>query len=100
MQEQMDKIDQTQDPQERQKLLQEHWATMQKGMDMMQGMMGNHMMGGNMMGWKGMSHYYSKLTPEQMKHRQYMMEQYMGMQQQMMNQMMQQQHHMWMQPPQ
>jgi len=115
MQEQMDKIDQTQDPQERQKLLQEHWAMMQKGMDMMQGMMGGNMMGGNMMGgnmmggnmmggnmmgWKGMSRYYSKLTPEQMKHRQYMMEQYMGMQQQMMNQMMQQQHHMWMQPPQ
>lgn len=45
MQEQMDKIRQSQDPQERQKLLQEHWLTMQSGMTMMQGMWGPGMMG-------------------------------------------------------
>lgn len=107
MQEQMEKIRQTQDPQERQNLLQEHWTTMQSGMGMMQGMwetgmMGccgaGHMMGGPMMGWHGMGPYYSRLTPEQLKQRQYMMGQYMGMQQGMMNQMMQHQNYMWMQP--
>ena len=90
MPDQMDKIRQTQDPQERQKLLQEHWATMPNGMGMMQGMWGpdmmgccagGPMMGGRMMGWHGMRDYYSKLTPEQMKQRQYMMDRYMGMQQ-------------------
>lgn len=105
MQEQMDKLQQTQDPQARQKLLQDHWATMQKSMGMMNGlwgpgmmggpMMGGHMMGG-MMGWRGMGDYYSKLTPEQMKQRQYMMDQYMGMQQMMMDHMMQHQQYMWM----
>src|SRR3990167_59858 len=55
MHEQMAKISQTQDPQERQKLMQEHWNTMRGSMDMMQGMwsaggMGCCMMGGNMMG--------------------------------------------------
>ena len=38
MQEQMDKLRQTQDPQERQKLLQEHYATMQSAMTAMHGM--------------------------------------------------------------
>lgn len=106
MQEQMDKIRQVQDPQARQKLLEEHWATMQSNMQMMHGMggsgmmgccagghmmgMGGHMMGG-MMGWQG----YSKLTPEQMKQRQYMMDRYMGMQQMMMDHMMQHQQYMW-----
>ncbi len=63
-------------------------------------MMGDSMMGdGHMMGWKGMSHYYSKMTLEQMKKRQYMMDRYMGMQQQMMGQMMHHQHCMMgMQP--
>jgi len=37
MQEQMDKIRQTQDPQVRQKLLNEHWTTMQGNMQMMHG---------------------------------------------------------------
>ena len=59
--------------------------------------MGGHMMGPTM-GWNGMGSYYSKLTPEQLKQRQYMMDQYMGMQQNMMNQMMQQ-NHMWMDRP-
>lgn len=59
MHDQMAKISQTQDPQERQKLLQEHWNTMRGSMDMMQNMwtaggmgccMGGGMMGGgNMM---------------------------------------------------
>ena len=109
MQEQMDQISKTQNPQERQKLLQEHWTTMQGTMGMMHGMwgggmMGGHMggpmmgghMGGPMMGWGQMGGYYSKLTPEQMKQRQYMMDQYMGMQQMMMNNMMM--HQNWMQP--
>lgn len=112
MQEQMEKIRQVQDPQERQKLLQEHWATMQNSMGMMHGMwgpgmmgccasgpmMGGGMKGGHMMGWRGMGDYYSKLTPDQMKQRQYMMDRYMGMQQQMMDHMMQHQNYMWMQP--
>lgn len=108
MQEQMDKIRQTTDPQERQKLLQEHWATMQSNMQLMHGMrgpgmlggpmMGRHMTGGPMMGWRDAGGYYSKLTPEQAKQRQYMMDQYMGMQQMMMDHMMQHQQYMWMGP--
>lgn len=112
MHEQMDKISKTQDPQERQRLLQEHWVTMQSGMGMMRGMwgpgmmggygrghmMGGPMMGGGHMGWGGMRDYYSKLTPEQIKQRQYMMDNYMGMQQQMMDHMMQHQQYMWKQP--
>lgn len=106
MQDEMDKIRQTQDPQARQKLLQEHWTTMQSTMAMMGGMccgqsmmgtdgsmMGSsgHMMGGHMMGMMG---DYTNLSPEQMKQRQYMMGQYMGMQQMMMNQMMLHQNYM------
>lgn len=118
MQAQMVKIGQIQDPQERQRLLQEHWTTMQNTSGMMGGMWGpgmmgccgggmmggrmmgghmtgNHMMGDHMMGWRGMEGYYSNLTPEQMKQRQYMMDQYMGTQQMMMDQMMQHQQWMW-----
>lgn len=121
MHDQMAKISQTQDPQERQKLLQEHWNTMRGSMDMMQNMwtaggmgccMGSNMMGGrmkggnmmsggmmgdHMMGWDGMHGYYNKLTPEQQKQRQYMSDQYMGMQQMMMDNMMQ--HQYWMNAP-
>lgn len=62
------------------------------------GMMGgNGMMGDHRMGWNDMGGYYSKLTPEQMKQRQYMMDQYMGMQQLMMDNMMQ--HQNWMMQP-
>jgi len=54
MQEQMDKISQTQNPQERHMLLQEHSAAMQRVMGMMGGMWGPGMMGccegGPMMG--------------------------------------------------
>ena len=66
MQAQMDKVRQTQDPQERQRLLQEHWNSMQAGMATMHGMWGpagagccaggtgmgpGMMMSGPMMGW-------------------------------------------------
>jgi len=40
MQAQMEKIRQTQDPQARQKLLQEHWTSMQSAMGTMYGVMG------------------------------------------------------------
>lgn len=46
------------------------------------------MMGAPMMDWGHMRGYYSNLTPEQLKQRQYMMEQYLPMQQMMMNHMM------------
>lgn len=122
MQEEMSKIQQTQDPQERQRLLQEHWTTMQGSMELMYGMwgpgmmggrmggpmmggpmmMGGHsmgpMMGGPMMGWSATSEYYSKLTPEQLKQRQYMTDRYLAMQQLMMSHMMW--HQYWMVPQQ
>lgn len=124
MQVQMDKIAQTQDPQERQRLLQEHWTSMQAAMSVMHGMwgpngammgccggasapgammgrgmmMGPGMMGGPMMGWGHMRGYYDKLTPEQIRQRQYMMDQYLPMQQMMMDHMMW--HQRWTtQPP-
>jgi glyceraldehyde-3-phosphate dehydrogenase/erythrose-4-phosphate dehydrogenase len=50
MQTQMDQIRSTQDPQERQKLLQQHWATMQSAMSTMHGMWGPGMMGYGRMG--------------------------------------------------
>ena len=118
MQEQMDRLSKTQDPQERQKLLQEHWTAMQAGMGMMDQMMAycasgpmmsGHMMGGNccmgdhgtgsgmmdhMMGWQDSKDYYGKLTPDQIRQRQYMMDRYMSMQQMMMDHMMQHQDQM------
>ena len=102
MQAQMEQIQQTQDPQQRQKLLQEHWNTMQNGMSMMNGMWGpgmmgkGHMMGGrHMMGWQD----YSNMTPEQKNQHQYMMDRYTGMQQMMMDHMMRHQHFMQGPPP-
>jgi hypothetical protein len=57
MQAQMDQIRKTQDPQERQKLLEQHWATMQSAMTIMHGMWGpgmmGHGMGPGMMGGAG-----------------------------------------------
>lgn len=108
MQEQMNVIRTTKNPQERQKLLEEHWTTMQANSNLMDGMWGPGMMGccggpgnrmgrGHMMGWSGMGGYYSKLTPEELKQRQYMTDQYIDMQQNMMNQMMQQ-NYMWINP--
>jgi len=114
MQEQMNQIGQTQDSAERQKLLQDHWTSMQNAMQDMHGMWGagccangmmggQHMMGnmmdddmmdGDMMGWDNMGGYYSNLTPDQIRQRQYMMDQYVPMQQMMMNNMMM--HQNWM----
>ncbi|WP_342243801.1 hypothetical protein [Pseudomonas sp. OTU5201] len=108
MQEQMSLIQKTTDPAQRQKLMQQHQAMMQHGMQMMNGMWGDGMMGccgagkmgghmkagGHMMGWGQMGSHYSKMTPEQMRQHQYMMDRYMGMQQMMMDQMMQHQQHM------
>lgn len=51
-------------------------------------MMGGHMMGVPMMGWQGARGYYSNLTPEQVRQRQYMTDQYLATQQKMMNHMM------------
>lgn len=106
MQQQMDSLRQTQDPQQRQKLLEEHWATMQSAMSLMHGMWGPGMMGGRgmmggpgMMGWGGMRGYYSKLTPEQEKQRQYMMDQYTWMQQMMLDHMLQRQQLLTQPPP-
>ena len=56
-------------------------------------------MGGPTMGWSNTGSYYSKLTPEQMKQRQYMTDQYLRMQQEMMNNMMWHQHYWMGQPP-
>ncbi|HWA13152.1 MAG TPA: hypothetical protein VHA15_08665 [Burkholderiales bacterium] len=113
----MDKIAQATDPAERDKLLRQHWDLMKDAMGRMHGMWGRGMMGsgtapegarqgpmpgwgrghGPMMGWGGMHGYYSKLTPEQMRRRQYMADSYMGMQQMMMDHMMWHQH--WMMGP-
>jgi hypothetical protein len=106
MQEQMDNIRQTQDPQERKKRLQEHWDTMQKNMQLMHEIWGPYggivccMQGptigpGKVKGWSHMGDQYFKLTPEQMKQRQYMMDRYVPMQQMMMQQLMQHQRYMW-----
>ena len=112
MQAQMDAIRKTQDPQERQKLLEQHWTAMQSAMTIMHGMWGPGMMGrgmdpgmmggagpGMMGGWGHMSGYYSRLTPEQLRQRQYMTDQYLHMQQEMMNNMMWQQQYRGGTPP-
>ncbi|ACC75362.1 hypothetical protein PPMP20_02785 [Paraburkholderia phymatum] len=105
MQAQMDQIRKTHDPKERQKLLQQHWATMQSAMTTMHGMWGPGMMGHGMMGqgmmgggWSHMGGYYSGLSAEQLRQRQYMTDQYLQMQQEMMNNLMWQQQ-FWMEPP-
>lgn len=96
MNQQMSQMQQAKDPAERQKLMQQHWATMQAAMTLMEGAwgggMGGHMMG-PMMSWGD----YSKMTSEQRAQRQYMMEHWMPMQQMMMGHMMQHQG-MMMQP--
>ena len=112
MQSQMEQLGKTQDPTERQKLLQSHWTAMQQMMTTMHGAWGGtmgccgagasgmsgHMMGGPMMGGHMMWNDYRNLTPEQLRQRQYMMDRWMPMQQMMMDQMMQ--HQQWMmQPP-
>jgi hypothetical protein len=98
MQSQMDKIDKTEDPQERHRLLEEHWNSMQKAMGTM--MMGGQMGGGHKMdsgrgmGGPMMWKDYRELTPEQLRERQYMLDRWMPMHQMMMDQMMQHQHSM------
>jgi hypothetical protein len=112
MQTQMDQIRKTQAPQERQNLLEQHWATMQSAMTIMHGMWGPGMMGhgmgpgmmggagpGMMGGWGHMGGYYSHLTPEQLRQRQYMTDQYLRMQQEMLNNMMLQQQYRMGPPP-
>jgi len=120
MQEQMDRLERTHDPQERQRLLQQHWETMRSAMATMHAMSGatmgccaggpargpgkgGHGMGGPMMGgargWAGARGYYSNLTPEQLRQRQYMTDRYLAMQQQMMNHMMWHQHWASQPPP-
>ena len=113
MQEQMDRLRKITDPSERQALLNQHWVAMQNAMNSMHGMWrpdmmgccgagggmmhGSGMMGGRgPMGWGAMRDHYSRLTPDQLKQRQYMMDQYIGMQQMMMEHMMMRQE--WMAP--
>ena len=111
MQNQMQKIQQSSDPKERQRLMKEHWMTMNKGMEMMHGtkeypgcgmMMGNmmnghmkdgHMMNGHMMNNGNMMGWWNPedTSQEAMSQRMNMMGSCMGMQQQMMQQMMQHQ---------
>jgi hypothetical protein len=116
MQAQMEQIAKATDPAQRQKLLQAHWDGMQSAMSSMSamwapggamcpcasghaaghaagpGMMGPGMMGPGMMGGGHMAGFYSKLTPEQQKQRQYMSERYLRMQQLMMDHMAWHQH--------
>ena len=113
MQEQMDRLRKITDPGERQALLNQHWVAMQNAMNAMHGMWGPGMMGccsagggprhgsgmvrsSGPMGWSAMRDHYSRLTPDQLKQRQYMMDQYMGMQQMMMDHLMMRQE--WMAP--
>ncbi|HET8697355.1 MAG TPA: hypothetical protein VFO94_07720 [Gammaproteobacteria bacterium] len=98
MNDQMSKLAQTTDPTERQKLMQEHWTTMQSAMTLMQDAWGGGK-GGPMMG--PMMHWndFSKMTPEQRAQHQYMMERWMPMQQMMMGHMMQHQGMMQPQAP-
>ena len=112
MQNQMQKMQQTSDPKERQRLMKEHWMTMNKGMEMMHGtkeypgcgmmmggMMNGHMMNGHMKGGHMMNNDDMMMgwwnpedtSEEAMSQRMNMMGSCMGMQQQMMQQMMQHQ---------
>lgn len=120
MQDQMQKMRQTNDPALRQKLMQEHWTAMQDGMRMMHGsdsmpgcsiMMGTMSddmgccSGGHRQGKVGGMHGKGWWNPQDtssqaMNRRQQMMGTCMGMQQQMMDQMMQQQNYRWMPPAQ
>jgi len=108
MQTQMERLSKTNDPKERQKILEEHWKTMHEGMDAMMGRggMGRGMMMGGMGmkggmgpgsggmgpgGKMGPGPGMGPMTPEMMDQRQRRMEQRMDMMQMMMDQMMQHQ---------
>lgn len=106
MQEQMDKISQTKDPREQQRLLQEHWTSMQSNVQVMRDMwssggwtgccMGCAGMGyPMMMGQRGISTPSANPTPDSI-HRQQMMDRFSGMQQLMMDQMRQHQQYQHM----
>ncbi len=108
MQQQMQRIHATTDPSGRQRLMQEHYQSMQQGMAMMRGteqqpgcgMMGHPMMGGRMMGGP---HMHGRMmgpmrgwnpgdtSPQGLNRRQQMIGACMGLQQQMMEQMLQHQ---------
>lgn len=113
MQDQMQKMQQTTDPKERQRMMQDHWTAMQEGMKMMHGtgnMPGCMMMsGGPMMGHMNDGHMgmmgggtccngdsqmmgswwdNQNLSKDDMNQHMQMMGACMGMQQQMMDQMM------------
>ena len=103
MNQQMTQLQQTQDPEQRQHLLQEHWTTMQNAMTMMHGMWGMGAAGccgtGRMMGPMMTWGDYRNLTPERLAQRQYMMDRWMPLQQMMMDHMMQHQGWKMGQPP-
>ena len=91
MQQQMEKIQATTDPRERQKLMQQHMQTMQENMKAMHGMMGNSMMmDGDQSPGMAMGDHKDMKGGDMMKHHG-MMENRMNMMQMMMEQMMQHQ---------
>jgi hypothetical protein len=100
-QEEMDQIRKTEDPIERERLLQGHWTTMQGTMAMMDGMWGPGLMGDQCcdqgaMGAQGSTGAGHMMGGGMwMKQRQYMMGEYMGLQQKMLDQIMQHQNSMW-----
>lgn len=89
MQEQMDRIATTKDPAERQRLMQQHMASMRSAMSSMHGMMGpgGCCAPGGARG-RGMMGHGGPMTPEQMQERHRRMESMMGMQHMMMEQML------------
>jgi hypothetical protein len=93
MMQQMNDIRNTQDPDKRDRLIDEHMKNMQQGMKMMGGgMMGNDMMSGGMMGMSKMDMGKDKVMGTDkaaMQQRMNMMENKMNMMQGMMGQMMQ-----------
>jgi hypothetical protein len=88
MQQQMQKLRATTDPEERQKLQQEHLQTMQANMSLMRGMGGPMMMGGGHQGGMSMMGG-TRGTTGDMTQRHDMMERRMDMLQMMMEQMLQ-----------
>ena len=95
MQAQLDRIGRAKNPQERQRLLQEHMQTMRENMMLGKGMMGDMMgcsmmeggmMGGGMMGG-GMGMMGGGTAPDAAMNRMNMMEKRMDMMQMMMEQM-------------
>lgn len=114
MQQQLEAIRHAADNQERLRILEQHWNTLQAAMESLQELWGPGMMGccgnappaeektnerkvngpmtGGTMDWRSASSYYSSLTLEQMRQRQYQTDQYLAMQQQIMHQLMLHQH--------